>query len=157
MSEHEVVVKIVEPLLVASVRRLMPAHHQIVPLYDELNTYLVQQGVTPCGPFTIWHDKIYKETGVDGEAVITLQAPVPATDTVNVYELPGQEMASTLHKGSYNRLGEAYASLQAWIETNGYRVIGPPREIYLCFVGDEPLRFDDESYVTEIQLPVEKA
>jgi effector-binding domain-containing protein len=157
MLNHKVVVKQVEPLLVASMRRRMPAHHQITPLYDELNTYLMQQGVTPAGPITIWHDESYHESDVDTEAAITLEAPVRGTASVKVYELPGESMASTVHCGSYNNLGQAYDALNAWIDSNGYRVSGPPREIYLCFPGDEPLRFDDESYVTEIQLPVEKA
>jgi effector-binding domain-containing protein len=157
MPNHEVVVKVVKPLLVASMRRVMPAHDKITPLYEELNNYLVQQGVTPSGPITIWHDESYRENDVDTEAAITLKAPVPGTATVKVYALPEESMASTVHKGSYNRLGQAYDILHAWIDTNGYRISGPGRELYLSFPENEPLRFDDERYVTEIQLPVQKA
>jgi effector-binding domain-containing protein len=41
-----------------------------------------------------------------------------------------------------------------WVEANGYQVHGPIREIYLqC---GEPLRQDDDSYITEIQVPTAK-
>jgi effector-binding domain-containing protein len=42
-----------------------------------------------------------------------------------------------------------------WIEGNGYRIAGPMRETYLRGPGpDQP---DPATYVTEIQVPVEKA
>jgi effector-binding domain-containing protein len=41
-----------------------------------------------------------------------------------------------------------------WVAGNGYQVAGPIREVYLpC---PQPVRQDDESYVTEIQVPVKK-
>ena len=42
-----------------------------------------------------------------------------------------------------------------WIEANGYHIAGPNREVYLHCTS--PVRQNDESYVTEIQFPVEKA
>jgi len=51
-------------------------------------------------------------------------------------------------------VGEAYNAIMAWLEPNGYRVAGPVRENYLYSPGDTnaPAR-----YVTEIQVPVERA
>jgi effector-binding domain-containing protein len=42
-----------------------------------------------------------------------------------------------------------------WIEANGYRIVGPDREMNLYHT--MPIRLDDPSYITEIQYPVEKA
>jgi effector-binding domain-containing protein len=42
----------------------------------------------------------------------------------------------------------------AWLEPNGYRVAGPVRENYLRSPGDTD---DPTQFVTEIQVPVEKA
>jgi DNA-binding transcriptional MerR regulator len=51
-------------------------------------------------------------------------------------------------------LSQSYQTVLKWIEANGYQVHGPIREIYLqC---GEPLRQDDDSYVTEIQVPTAK-
>ncbi|MGE5572375.1 MAG: GyrI-like domain-containing protein [Bacteroidota bacterium] len=51
-------------------------------------------------------------------------------------------------------IGEAHNAIIAWLEPNGYRVAGPVREYYLYSPGDTnaPAR-----YVTEIQVPVERA
>jgi effector-binding domain-containing protein len=63
-------------------------------------------------------------------------------------------MASVIHKGAYNQFSQAYEALGRWIEANGYTIVGPNREIYLeC---SQPVRQDDDSYVTEIQFPVAK-
>ena len=74
---------------------------------------------------------------------------------IRVYELPGCTAASFIHNGSYQRLPEAYDALLRWVAGNGYQVAGPIRELYLH--SSMPVRQDDESYVTEIQVPVSKS
>jgi effector-binding domain-containing protein len=62
-------------------------------------------------------------------------------------------------------IGDAYAALMNW--TNGYRIIGHNREVYLrCSDNDyedseligyaDYVTIDTNDYVTEIQFPVEK-
>jgi len=155
MPNHEVVIKNVQSQLVAGLRRKMPSY-DLLPLYGELNGYLMEQGIAPSGPVTLWHDESMGKNGLDSEATIALQARIPGTETVKIYELAAGCMASTMHNGSFDRLKEAYAAIQAWIDANGYRKTGPAREIYLYYPTEGPLRNDDESYVTEIQFPVEK-
>jgi effector-binding domain-containing protein len=41
-----------------------------------------------------------------------------------------------------------------WAEANGYRIAVPDREINIS--NARPIRRDDESYVTEIQYPLEE-
>jgi effector-binding domain-containing protein len=103
----------------------------------------------------MWHDPEFRESSVDGEAGIFLKEPVKATGGVRVYELPAVTVASAIHAGSYQRLQEAYNALLRWVSNNGYQVAGPIRELYLQ--NSQPIRQDDESYVTEIQVPVSKA
>jgi effector-binding domain-containing protein len=69
--------------------------------------------------------------------------------------LPAAEVASAVHRGPYTELGPAIEAVLKWTEANGYRIIGPEREIYL-----QPARNGsqtDPETVTEIQFPVEKA
>jgi DNA-binding transcriptional MerR regulator len=155
MPDYEVIIKQVQPQLAATMRRVLPSHPDVVGLFEELIGYIAQHNVTPALGITIWHDESYLESGVDAEAAATLKEPVPESDLVKVYELPIANMASTVHNGSYNRLNLAYDALNEWIDSNCYRVVGPGRELYHFL--QEPVRRDDESYVTEIQLPVEKA
>jgi len=80
---------------------------------------------------------------------------VPAHGGVTVHELPEVTAACTVHNGAYRRLSEAYDSLLKWVTENEYQMVGPVRELYLQM--SKPVRQDDESYVTEIQVPVRRA
>ena len=159
MPDYDVVLKQVEPQRVAGVRRVLPNYQAVGVLYGELFGALGPAGALGRGemPLTaaVYHDEGYKDHDVDVEAVAFLKQPVPLPPPVTVYDLPGGTMASLVHNGAYNRLSQAYAAIVKWIEANGYRITGPSREIYLY--ASMPVRQDDESCVTEIQFPVEKA
>lgn len=150
----DVVIKEVSPQWIASVRETIPAYPAVGKLYGQLFGTL---GSSAFGGITValWHDPEYKEHDVDAEAGVYLKQPVPAKGRVSVHQLPQASVASIIHNGAYNRLSEAYDAVLRWIEANGYRVTGPIRELYLH--SSQPVRQDDESYVTEIQVPVERA
>lgn len=154
LLSHDVVIKNIRPLLVASIRRVIPAHDQVIHLFNELLDYLVPYDLRQWRALTLWRDEGYREHAIDAEAAISLKTPVPETTTVKVYELPGGTMASVVHNGPYNKLHLAHNALNAWIETNGYFMNGPARDLY--HYAQDPLRDDDETYVTEVQVPVEK-
>ena len=72
-----------------------------------------------------------------------------------VHELPATMMAATIQHGSYNTMGQAHEAILRWCEANGYRIVGPDREIYLY--SNMPVRLDDPTYITEVQYPVDRA
>jgi DNA-binding transcriptional MerR regulator/predicted transcriptional regulator YdeE len=149
----EVVLKEIAPQWIASVRGIIPAYPAVGMLYGELFGTLGPAAISGL-PVAIWHDGEHKESDIDGEAGVYLKQAVQARGRVKVYELPAAAVASVIHQGAYNRLSEGYDAVLRWVEANGYRISGPVREIYLkC---SQPVRQDDESYVTEIQIPVEK-
>ncbi|PMB43753.1 MerR family transcriptional regulator [Fischerella thermalis CCMEE 5330] len=155
MPNYEVVIKKVEPIKVASIREKLPDYPSVGQLYDELLTYFNQQGVkkgTYCAG--IWHDPGYKDSNVDGEAVISIEKDISNTERIRIYELPRfEKMACLVHHRSYNTLNQAYAALVSWIEGNGYQIIGPNREVYITGGNEQ----DNECYITEVQFPVTKA
>jgi len=151
---QEVILKEVPKQWIASVRETIPNYPSVGQLYPRLFTGLgpAMAHMTMCVAF--WHDSEHKESDVDAEAGVYLQAPVEASDGICVYELPVCTAASIIHAGSYQRLPEAYDALLRWVASNGYQVAAPIRELYLH--SSMPVRQDDESYVTEIQVPVSK-
>jgi effector-binding domain-containing protein len=155
MSDHDVVIKKVDPILVAGVRDIIPSYPEQGPLWNSLESYLAKQGAVPSGPcFTMYYSD---EPEIEAEVCEPLSAPIPAADPVLVHQLPGVEkMASLIHKGPFTTLVEAYNALLKWIETNGYQISGPGREFYLE-VPEVPGDQNDPRTVTEIQFPVEKA
>jgi effector-binding domain-containing protein len=157
MPTYEVVIKRVEPQTVASVREVIPAPQDIGRLFERLFTYLGRRGVQPLGaPGAIWHDAEHRDKDWDTEAIVPIGQALPDGDGVKAVQLPGvATMASTIHQGSYEGFDQAYTAIMSWIESNGYRMAGPMRETYLRGPGpDQP---DPATYVTEIQVPVEKA
>jgi effector-binding domain-containing protein len=156
MPDYDVIIKQIEPQLVTGVRDTLSSYPEVGRLLGEVYGHLVRYGVkgSDLVAAAIWHDDEYKTSDIDGEAVVYLKQSIPEGGRVKVYELPAATVASVVHKGAYNRLNQAYEAIGRWIEANGYRIAGPNREIYLYCT--EPVRQDDDSYVTEIQFPVEK-
>jgi len=163
LSPYDVRLKHVEPLLVASVRAILPNHHALAPLFQEVYEALGARVGVALGPnaregghtLVLWYDTEFKETDVDGAAAFILRCRVPQSGRVRVHELPAATMAAAVHHGSYNTISQAHEAILTWIEANRYRIVGPDREMYLHYT--MPICLDDPSYVSEIQYPVEKA
>jgi effector-binding domain-containing protein len=151
---QDVVVKEVAPQWIASVRDILPNYQAVGTLYGEVYGLLGRMGSPGGLPVALWHDREYKETDVDGEAGVYLQKPIEPAGRVKVYELPGCTVASIIHAGAFQTLNTSYRAIAAWIGANGYAPAGPARELYLKM--GQPARHDDESYITEIQIPVTK-
>jgi DNA-binding transcriptional MerR regulator/predicted transcriptional regulator YdeE len=162
LSTYDVMLKHVEPLLIASVRAILPAHSASGSLFPEVYEAIVPHVAQALGPhpgqggqtMVLWYDTEHKEQDVDGAAAFILRCRVPDKGRMRVEELPACTMAAAVHHGSYNTIGAAHEAILRWIEANRYRIVGPDREIYLY--NAMPIRLDDPTYVTEIQYPVEK-
>ncbi len=160
MSHYDVRLKNVEPLLVASVRDTIPNWEEVSPtfnrLFDEVYAYTASQGAVFAGPpLDLWHEE-GPPSGADMpvEAAFPIAAPIPESERVKVYHLPGAEtMASAIHHGPFAGLSEANHAAVQWISDNGYQICGPGRGIYLQY----ERAGDPNAYITEIQYPVRKA
>ena len=137
----------------ASIRKTIPVYNQIGQLFAALFRVLPSSAARgPC--FAIWHDDEHKDGDVDAEACVPVDEKYHGLPTVRCADLPTVKVASVIHHGAYNTLPQSYQMVLKWVEANGYQVHGPIREIYLqC---GEPLRQDDDSYITEIQVPTAK-
>ena len=155
MTTYDVIIKKVEPQLIASTRSIIPAYPAQGPLWQTLGTHLQQQKTTPSGAcFTLYHSD---EPEIDAEVCEPLASTVLANDRIKVYELPGFDtMASVVHHGPFTTIGDAYQAIVKWIEANGYRSVGPIREIYLQTPQQDGNQSDPNT-VTEIQFPVSRA
>lgn len=151
---HDVVLKEVTPQWIAAVRDILPGYQAVGTLYGEVYGLLGRAGCPAGLPVALWHDCEYKETDIDGEAGVYLPKPVEPAGRVKVYQLPACTVASIIHAGAFQTLNSSYRALAAWIGANGYSPAGPARELYLKI--GEQVRQDDESYITEIQIPVKK-
>ena len=153
MPDYKVVVKKVEPLIVASMRGILPNYGEVGQFYGEIFKHLAKKMIfKPAAPtMLICHDDEYKEKDVDVEVCVPIKKSIPGSDRVKVYELPAIEAASIIHKGPYESFSGTYAALMGWIEKNGYEITCHDREVYLTYDAN-----DASKNVTEIQFPVKK-
>ena len=75
---------------------------------------------------------------------------VPGTE---VKELPGEEVATFVHRGPYHWISCTYEKVLDWLQENRYEVAGEPREVF--FVAPEPHSGGtQDDMLTEIQIPI---
>jgi AraC-like DNA-binding protein/effector-binding domain-containing protein len=140
-----------QPVLVVE-RRVKPS--EIAATLAEVLGLVFQHGqragVAFAGqPFTRYMDW--------GPGMLTIQAGLPIATPgtgegeVRAETLPGGPVATTIHSGAYDKLTEAHAALQVWIEEQGFRSAGTPWEVYVTDPADYP---DPADWKTEIFWPV---
>ena len=80
-------------------------------------------------------------------------APSPGTSEGDVTAelLPGGPAATTIHAGPYDKLSDAYAAIEQWIEAKGLTPVGAPWECYLNDPGEFP---DPKDWKTEVFWPL---
>ncbi|HLQ10982.1 MAG TPA: MerR family transcriptional regulator [Ktedonobacteraceae bacterium] len=156
MPAYEVLLKQVDPLLVASIRDRIPIITEREHLHETLSAYLDRYGVQRSQPDMLLlhsrHELHDEEMSIDVEVAIPLPTALPGNEQIRIRTLPGGLMACTIHTGDDLFLGRAYAALYLWMKDNGYRHAGPPRQLHLERAED----MDPGHYVTEVQFPVEK-
>ena len=164
---YDVVLRHVEPQMVASIRQIMVEDGStITQLFEELEAFVAKYKARASRPpLLLLHDDQYQETAQDIEVVIPIKAPVPANGRIQVQELTGYEqMACLIHTGNYDNLPNAYGLLLSWIENHNYQITGPIREAYLRFgadlegydLPDGYLASSASDFVTELQIPIEQ-
>jgi effector-binding domain-containing protein len=150
---NDVILKNLPAQWIVSVRETIPAYRAVGQLIGRLYGSIGPLGIQGTG-VVLLHDSEHKENDVDAEAGIYLKQAATVQEPFKCYSLPPATVASVVHHGAFNRIAEAYTSLLRWVEINGYHPDGPTREIFLHV--SMPVSRDDESNVTEIQVPVQK-
>ena len=62
------------------------------------------------------------------------------------------EVASTVHRGAFDQVGETYGALLEWIMENGYQIVGLGEGTYLT----DPDKTPPQELITEFCFPVKK-
>lgn len=145
-----------EPLTVAF--KVMHGDYSTIPEgYGELYGWIGQSGWQPAGmPHAVY---LTPPASVAGdEAMWELWSPVAPGPTefgpdergLGVKRVEGTTVASAMHKGPYDAIAPLYEQLSHWVGDQGYRIAGPPREIYYS----DPDEVPPEETLTEVQMPV---
>lgn len=159
MPAHEVILKTVDPIAIASAREIIAPEKMregCLALLDKVFQILEQQKINYTGTtLALYHDN--SEKGIDTEMAVLLEQTLPPTthNGVRLQTLPQVQMASVVYKGTFNAfdtVGKIHIDIGNWIEANGYQITGANREIYW-----QPPEDYSQEGVMEIQYPVTKA
>lgn len=155
MPTNDVVMKSLPSVRVAELTGLAPDFDSIgpviQPLYEELFPRLERAGIVPTGPGIAYYEDA-PDGGILVHAGVQVAAPVRDDGELRVVDLPPVESAATVvHRGSMEAILPAVQTLGRWIDTNGYRSAGYPREINLECPPDR------NDWITELQEPITPA
>ncbi|MET7641010.1 MerR family transcriptional regulator [Streptomyces sp. NPDC005438] len=155
MPTNDVVLKTVPTVRVAELTATAASYEPgdigpvIRPLYEELFRRLGAAGVTPTGPgIASYEDAPEGGGGIIVHAAVQVAAPL-RSGAFRVLDLPALDHAATVvHRGSMDTVLPTAQLLARWIDDNGYRSNGYPREVNLECPEDR------DQWVTELQAPV---
>jgi DNA-binding transcriptional MerR regulator len=164
MPAHEVTLKPVETLTVAAIREVVPTLEQMPrrcsEMFDAIERWMRTNNLSFGPSLSIYYDEGFTQENIDAECAFILtdpgsvqaakpEAPI-AVRQIEAVPL----MASTFATNDFYKkpggLLPAYNTLAHWIEENGYKIAGPPREL---FYGSA----EKGDLTSEVQFPVEKA
>lgn len=85
------------------------------------------------------------------ECAMPFASPGEAAGEITPGTLPAGPVATAVHTGSYDGLGETYVALEKWMEENGVKPGGAPWESYLTDPGEVP---NPAEWQTAIYWPI---
>lgn len=139
-----------EEIKVASIRREMSIH-ELPEVINRLAAFTAEKGITAGPPMAIYYDKEFDPEKADIEVCLPVSAPFPNEGDVRSRILPAGKYLVTTHEGGYDNIRVSYERLLRYAQEEGYRIIGPPREVYIVGPGQKAV---PSSWKTEIYLPV---
>lgn len=137
LTSQPVQVKDVEGMQVVGIRRAIRVT-EIEALMGEVRQRLRSRPIGPA--ICLYHNPEFDPEQVDVEAVY------PVAEGGDQW-LPPVRVAALIHHEPEHDVGTSYELLWRWVEQNGYRAVGVPREVFLS-QSSAPL-------VIEIQYPIE--
>jgi effector-binding domain-containing protein len=95
-------------------------------LLDEVYAFVGAGGATQDGHNVM----LYRDDVPNVEVGVQVSGAFEPTGRVVPSELPAGEVASTVHRGPYDALGEAHVAVKAWCGSHGHVLTGVRWEIY---------------------------
>ena len=142
---------------VASVRDTIPTYADEGILWGRLMGGLPAAGATPTEEprsVAVFHDEEYVESGPDVEVQLDVVGPFEGTDDVACVQVPEQDVAVGVLRGSYEGMGAVTEAMGTWMAGRGLRIAGP---MFNTYVVSPEQDHDPAAWVTEVCIPVAEA
>ncbi|MFB3739600.1 MAG: GyrI-like domain-containing protein [Candidatus Velamenicoccus archaeovorus] len=150
---YEIQVEEVPEMLVASVHRhvsMATVGTEMPEAFRQLGEAVREVGYGVGMPGAEYLGEVNPETDWEMVVFMPVARPFEPPEGMRLETLRGGTFASTIHRGRYDRCGEAYGALHAWMAEHGKQVVGPPRELYL----NDPNEVGPDATEMEILFPI---
>ncbi|WP_349428069.1 MerR family transcriptional regulator [Microbacterium sp. LWS13-1.2] len=125
----------------------------IDPLLGCLTAALRAAGRDLIEPGIFWYEDVEGSEELGVHVSFTADDVPQPGEGYDVVELPAVPLAAVVtHRGDMPSIGESYSLLMTGLIDDGYRMVGPCREVYLVAEPDIP----QSDWITELQVPVER-
>ncbi|WP_307794592.1 MerR family transcriptional regulator [Leifsonia sp. TF02-11] len=122
------------------------------PLIGSLDQALATAGRPILEPSVFWYEARDDER-LEVHISYPADSPAQPGDGYDIVELPEVPLAATLlHHGDMTGIGDSWMALTERLVADGYRIVGPTREVYVQATGHIPA----PDWITELQAPVER-
>lgn len=120
-------------VLAATIHLVIPGHDMpkyMDPAIQEIIQMLSDQGLNPAGPMFSYHHRRPSET-FDFEIGFPVVKSVEEKGRVKNSALPAAKVVRAVYQGPYERLGDAWRTLQDWVRAEGLPETGRFWERYM--------------------------
>ena len=156
---QEILIKEVEQIMVVSKKEILNQDNESFDqfcerLWENIETYIDKNKLKksiPC--MSIYYSGFYIHTDmpVEMEVAIPILGEANLVGGKDIRNLPKIKVASIVHDGGFDTIGDTYQILLEWIAANHYTPDGPVREVYHK---GEWVTENMKNYITEIQVPI---
>lgn len=156
---EKVFIKSLPAIIVASHRRIISGYQELFNLCPNIiGPEMYRLGCTCPEPgygYTIEHSKEFDENRIDLEYCEQVNEKLTDSELIQFKEIPAVSIAACMyHRGSYETFPETFTKLFEYVEQNSYTIADHPRYSYINGIWNKE---SEEDWLTEIQIPVNKA
>ena len=128
----------------------------VSPVIDQVMPGLIgaieASGGVPREPGVFWYESVPDSEELSVHVSFTADLEPREAPGYEVVELPAIPTAAVLtHHGDMPSIGRSWMALMEQIVADGYRIVGPTREIYVDAASD-----DQSDWITDLVAPVKK-
>jgi effector-binding domain-containing protein len=141
--KYQVMVEAVQPELVAAVRAtatISDIPRAWKPALDQVWAFLkTQSAMAPGHNFFLYHHPARRNEAMNIDFGVQVARRFEPQGAVRCIETPAGEVASTVHIGPYDRLGDAHNAIHAWCAAHHRSIAHASWEIYGDWNHDQAL------------------
>ena len=134
LMKYEIALEAAQAELIAAVCATVPAGgiaRVWKPALDQVWVFLkANGGLRPGHNFFLYHHPEHRNEPMNIDFGVQVASRFEQEGNVRCIETPAGEVATTVHIGPYDRLGEAHNAVHVWCSAHSRKIAGSSWEIY---------------------------